>query len=208
VQSVDPGEVNWMTAGRGIVHSERTAADLRARGFDLHGIQSWIALPDGKEEVEPAFTHHPASDLPIISHGDTTMTLVAGEAFGERSPVPTHSPLFYLHAEVKAGDVIPLPSDYAERAVYLVSGELDIAGERYGAMQMMVLSAGSEPIIIATKPSCVLLIGGAPLASDRIVWWNFSSSSRERLEAAKADWREGRFAPVPGETEFIPLPDR
>ena len=207
VQLVNPGEVNWMTAGRGIVHSERTPPDLRAKGFDIHGIQSWIALPDGQEEVAPAFTHHEAGDLPVIRKGGVTLTLVAGEAFGERSPVPTHSPLFYVHAEAEAGSTIPLPSGYEERAYYLVTGELDIAGERIGATRMMVIAPGVEVTAKATKPSCVMLIGGAPLASDRIVWWNFSSSSRERLEAAKADWLAGRLGQVPGETEFIPLPD-
>jgi len=208
VQLVNPGEVNWMTAGRGIVHSERTPPDLRARGFDIHGIQSWIALPDGQEDVAPGFTHHPATDLPVIRNGATTMTLVAGEAFGERSPVPTHSPLFYLHAEAPAGGVIAMPAEYEERAFYLVSGELEIAGEKYDATRMMVIAPGVEVTATATKPSTVMLIGGAPLASDRIVWWNFSSSSRERLEAAKQDWLEGRFGSVPGETEFIPLPEK
>lgn len=207
VQSIEPGAVNWMTAGKGIVHSERTPEELRASGFDMHGIQSWIALPDGCEEVDPTFTHHPASSLPTIQRADTALTLIAGEAFGETSPVHTYSPLFYLHAEAPAGAEIPLPTEHAERAIYIVAGELELAGERYRQNQMIVLATDAEPTVVAKESSRLMLLGGAPLASDRTIWWNFSSSSKARLEAAKDAWRNGRFGQVPGETEFIALPD-
>jgi redox-sensitive bicupin YhaK (pirin superfamily) len=207
VQPIHPGAVNWMTAGKGIVHSERTPDALRATGFRMHGLQSWIALPDGCEEVEPAFTHHPAESLPTLRDADTAFTLIAGEAFGERSPVRTHSPLFYLHAESPAGARLPVPVDHAERALYVVAGELEIAGERHGPHRMIVLAPGAEPSVVALRPSRVMLLGGAPLGSDRTVWWNFSSSSPARIEAAKDAWRQGRFGRVPGETEFIPLPE-
>jgi len=207
VQNIEPGAVNWMTAGRGIVHSERTPDALRASGFEMHGLQIWIALPDGCEEVEPSFTHYPASSLPMIETNRLSMKLVAGEAFGQRSPVKTHSPLFYLHAEAQPQARIPLPDGYAERALYLVSGAITVDDETFGAGRMLVLREGADPAIVAAAASTVMLLGGAALASDRTVWWNFSASSRERLEAAKADWKNGRFGRVPGETEFIPLPD-
>ncbi len=206
VQPIEPGAVNWMTAGRGIVHSERTPDALRARGHALHGIQSWIALPDGAEEVEPSFAHHAAGALPRVRRPGVAMVLIAGEAFGERSPVRVHSPLFYLDARADAGAELPLP-DSAERALYVVSGEVEVDGERIAPQRMLVLAPGAAPALRARAESRVMLLGGAPLVSDRIVWWNFSSSSRERLEAAKRAWREGRFPPVPGDDEFIPLPE-
>ncbi len=208
VQLIEPGAVNWMTAGRGIVHSERTPDALRATGFEIHGIQIWIALPDGAEEVEPSFTHHPAASLPRIERAGTSLTLIAGAAFGERSPVPTHSALFYLHAEASAGAQIPLPDEPAERAIDVVSGAVDVAGTRVARGQMAIIAAAVAPTLTALSASRVMLLGGEPLASDRTVWWNFSSSSKARIDTAKEDWRSGRFASVPGETEFIPLPDR
>jgi redox-sensitive bicupin YhaK (pirin superfamily) len=207
VQSIEPGAVNWMTAGKGIVHSERTPDGLRSRGFDMHGLQIWIALPDGFEEVEPSFTHHPAGSLPVIRNEDALMTLIAGEAFGQRSPVKTFGPLFYLHVEAKRGADLSLPPGYAERALYIVDGEIKVDRQVFGPGRMLVLKEGSQPDISATEKSTVMLLGGAPLASDRMVWWNFSSSSKERLESARADWKNGRFGQVPGETEFIPLPE-
>ena len=208
VQNIEPGAVNWMTAGKGIVHSERTPDELRATGFEMHGLQIWIALPDGSEEIEPSFHHHSAGSLPTIEQEGIKMNLVAGEAFGQRSPVKTHSPLFYLDVRAEAGVEIPLPDEYPERAVYLVSGEITIDSETYSAPRMLVLKQGTRPTITAISASRLMSLGGAPLASDRTVWWNFSSSSKARLEAAKADWKEGRFGQVPGETEFIPLPEK
>lgn len=208
VQNIEPGAVNWMTAGKGIVHSERTPDELRATGFDMHGLQIWIALPDGKEEIEPSFHHHPTGSLPTFEKEGVRMRLVAGEAFGQRSPVTTHSPLFYLDVEAQAGAAIPLPDEYPERAVYVVSGEIEIDSETYHGPRMLVLNEGVRPAITAKTTSRLMLLGGAPLASDRTVWWNFSSSSKARIEAAKQDWKEGRFGQVPGETEFIPLPEK
>ncbi len=207
VQTIEPGAVNWMTAGKGVVHSERTPEELRAAGFDMHGIQCWIALPDGHEEVEPSFAHHPADALPVIRRSDIVLRLIAGEAYGQQSPVQTFSSLFYAHAEAQPGADIPLPARYPERAIYIVSGELNVAGTRYGQHQMIVLSQGAAPAIVARLPSRLMLLGGAALESERTVWWNFSSSSQGRIEAAKDDWKNGRFGQIPGETEFIPLPD-
>lgn len=207
VQSIKPGAVNWMTAGSGIVHSERTPDALRKTGFEMHGLQIWIALPDGQEEVMPSFNHHPAGTLPKIQRGRVHMTLVAGEAFGQRSPVLIYSPLFYLDVCATEGEEIPIPTGYAERALYLVDGEILVDDAVVGPRRMVVLTAESEPTIRVMKDCRLMLLGGAPLASDRTVWWNFSSSSKARLELAKEVWRNGRFDPVPGETEFIPLPD-
>lgn len=207
VQPIEPRAVNWMTAGRGIVHSERTPDALRATGSRLHGIQSWIALPDGQEEVAPSFTHHPTTTLPVIEQDGASITLIAGEAFGERSPVHTYSPLFYLHMEAPPGTVFRLPGDYPERAFYVVHGEVEVSGQAYGEYQMIVLAPGREVVMKTSAQSCVMILGGTPLSSDRTVWWNFSSSSPARLDQAKQDWREGRFEKIPGETEFIPLPE-
>jgi hypothetical protein len=207
VQAIEPGAVNWMTAGRGIVHSERTPDDIRASGHTLHGLQSWIALPDGQEEVEPSFTHIPSSALPVIDCNGYAMTLIAGSAFGKTSPVTTHSPLFYLHADVPAGASIPVPEDFAERALYVVDGEISVADQTFGAHHMVVLEGDGSVGVRAIGAASVMLLGGAPLESERIVWWNFSSSSGARLEAAKQDWVKGRFDGIEGETEFIPLPE-
>lgn len=207
VQPIRPGAVNWMTAGRGIVHSERTPQALRRDGFALHGLQIWIALPDGFEEVEPTFTHHPRETLPIIEGDGVSMTLIAGEALGARSPVKTWSQLFYLHIQAQAGASVMVPDEAEERAVYVVSGEVEVAGQPLTEGQMAVLSNKKHVTVKSLADTCLMLMGGEPLASDRTVWWNFSSSSKARLEQAKADWRNGRFAQIPGETEFIPLPE-
>jgi len=206
VQSIEPGAVNWMTAGRGIVHSERTSEAKRATGFAIHGLQIWIALPDGQEEIEPSFAHYPAGSLPLIAQEKVEMSLVAGEAFGQRSPVHVHSPLFYLDVRAQPGANIAMPGQYEERALYIVEGELKIDQETFAERHMVVLAPGCQPEITALTESRVMMLGGAPLASDRIVWWNFSSSSRARIDQAKADWKTGRFDPVPGDSEFIPLP--
>lgn len=207
VQDIEPGAVNWMTAGAGIVHSERTPDALRAASFEMHGIQSWIGLPEPQEQVEPSFTHHPADSLPVIRREGASLTLVAGEVFGERSPVRTFSPLFYLYAEAQAGAEIPMPQQFAERAIYIVDGALEIAGERFAQHQMVVLAEGSRPEVAATETSRLMLLGGAPLPGDPTIWWNFSSGSQARIQAAQDLWREGGFPTVPGETEFIPLPE-
>lgn len=208
VQSIQPGAVNWMTAGRGIVHSERTGPDARARGTRLHGIQSWVALPLEHEETDPAFVHHPADTLPAIMGEGLKMRLIAGTAFGERSPVETLSPMFYADADLDAQASVTLPDEYDDRAAFIVGGTVSVAGQGYDAGKMLVFKARREARITASEPTKLLLLGGAPVDGERHIWWNFVSSSLARMEQAKADWKSGRFAGVPGETEFIPLPEK
>ncbi len=205
-QAIEPGAVNWMTAGRGIVHSERTDPQRRASGGRLHGIQAWVALPVEHEEVEPAFHHHGAATLPRFERDGVGLTLIAGSAFGHESPVTVFSRLFYLDAIMPAGRGIVLPAEYPERAVYVAEGELTVDGETVSAGECAVLMPDVLPRLDATADSRVMLLGGDAL-EPRIIWWNFVSSRRERIEQAKRDWREGRFEPVPGETDVIPLPE-
>ncbi len=204
-QAIEPGAVNWMTAGRGIVHSERTDPQRRASGGRLHGIQAWVALPVEHEEVEPAFHHHGAATLPRFERDGVGLTLIAGSAFGHESPVTVFSRLFYLDAIMPAGRGIVLPAEYPERAVYVAEGELTVDGETVSAGECAVLMPDVLPRLDATADSRVMLLGGDAL-EPRIIWWNFVSSRHERIEQAKRDWREGRFDPVPGETDVIPLP--
>ncbi|WP_374299868.1 pirin family protein [Ferrovibrio sp.] len=207
VQPIRPGDVNWMVAGRGIVHSERTRDELRRSGSALHGIQSWLALPQAHEETAPDFRHYPAAGLPEVELPGARMRLIAGKAFGAVSPVQTFAPMFYLDAVLDDEAVLPLPEDYEERAVYVAIGVVMLDGERYEAGSMLVLRPGSRPRIAAQGPARLMLLGGAPLDGERHLWWNFVSSSKERIEQAKADWRAGRFVMVPGDPEFIPLPE-
>jgi redox-sensitive bicupin YhaK (pirin superfamily) len=207
-QVIRPGAINWMTAGRGIAHSERTPPELRKTGSRIHGLQIWVALPTAHEEVEPDFHHHPAESLPSLELEGAKLCVLVGSAFGRTSPVRTMSPLFYVEAKLAAGARVTVPSEPRERAVYVVSGAIDCAGERVAPRHMLVLGAGSEAIVVADQPSHIVMIGGEPLDGPRHIWWNFVSSSEERIEQAKRDWREGRFGKVYGdETEFIPLPD-
>lgn len=208
VQRIEPGEVNWMTAGHGIVHSERTPPDLRGNGSRMHGLQFWVALPDGSEEIAPSFAHHAAHELPAIDSGAIRMILVAGEAFGKRSPVPVHSRLHLVDVQASPGDEIPLPLDHPERAVYVAEGEIEIGRHRIPAGRLAQLRESPVRSLTALTPARLVLIGGDPLASDRIVWWNFCARTRERLESAKQAWEDDRFPQVPGETERIPLPRR
>ncbi|MCE7949838.1 MAG: pirin family protein [Xanthomonadales bacterium PRO7] len=206
VQVIRAGDVNWMTAGRGIVHSERTPAAERAAGQSMHGIQTWVALPKDAEEVAPEFHHHAAATLPAWESNGVRLRLVAGETFGRRSPVHTFSRLFYVAAEFSAGAAMAVPAEHSERAVYATDSPITVAGVELAVAQMAVLPAGMDVEIRADGPARVILCGGDPLDGDRHLWWNFVSSSRERIEKAKADWAAMRYAPVPGETEFIPLP--
>ncbi len=208
VQAIRPGDVNWMTAGRGIVHSERTPSGLRIDGSPLHGLQLWIALPKAFEETEPAFSHHPEAALPLIRLGQTTLRLIVGSAFGVTAPVMTFSPMFYLDAPMAEGAAFDLPPEYEERAVYVVSGEAEALGQVLREGQMLVLPPGETVSIRALSIARIVVLGGAPLDGPRFIWWNLVSSSRERIEQAKLDWAEGRFEKVPGETEFIPLPEK
>ena len=205
VIDIAPGAVNWMTAGRGIAHSERTPTALRASGHLMHGIQSWVALPEAHAEDSPAFAHHPAATLPTITFDGARRTLIAGSAFHATSPVAALSSMFYIDVEVESDARVELPSDHEERAAYVVSGSIEIDGERFGAGQMLVFAPGAAASFAATAAARVMLFGGEPLGEVH-VFWNFVSRSEDRIEKAKADWRAGRFAAVPGETEYIPLP--
>jgi redox-sensitive bicupin YhaK (pirin superfamily) len=205
-QDIKPAEVNWMTAGRGITHSERFER-LRRDGGPIHGIQSWVALPERDEETEPAFAHHEGSDLPHGDDGGLSWRLIAGAAFGAKAAVRTYSPIFYLHCSLQAGASLQAPEDYSERAAYVAAGEIEAEGNVFGAGQMIVFAAGAPAVVRAVRPSTVMLLGGEPLGP-RFIEWNFVSSSKDRIEQAKADWRAGRMKlPVADDQEFIPLPD-
>ena len=211
VQPIRPGEVNWMTAGRGIAHSERTPREMRAAGSNLFGIQSWVALPLRHEEDAPAFAHHGAGELPLVEGEGKRVHLITGSLYGARSPVRTLSEMFYADAELEAGARLPVPADQEERAAYVVEGEVTLSGDggAFGAGQLLVFKPGAEITLAAPKSSSarVMLLGGEPMDGRRHIWWNFVSSSSERIEQAKEDWKAGRFAPVPEETESIPLPE-
>jgi redox-sensitive bicupin YhaK (pirin superfamily) len=204
-QPIHPAEVNWMTAGRGITHSERFEK-ARAQGDLMHGIQSWVALPDAEEETDPAFTHYGSGDLPVSEEGAVRTRLLAGEAFGAKAGVKTHSPLFYAHWDLGAGARVKLPAEYTERAAYVVAGSVEVGGHTYGTGQMLVFTKGADAVLKATSPSIVMALGGEPVGP-RFIDWNFVSSSKERIEQAKADWRAGRMKlPDLDAREFIPLP--
>jgi redox-sensitive bicupin YhaK (pirin superfamily) len=208
VQAIRPGDVNWMTAGRGIVHSERTPAPLRAGGGRVHGIQTWVALPRGHEEAAPAFAHHAAATLPVVELPGVTVRVIAGTAFGARSPVDVFSPTLYATADLAPGATLVVQPEHEERAVYVAEGSASVADAALAPGQMAVLPPGGEVAIRAAAVSRIMLVGGAKMDGPRFIWWNFVASSRERIERAKADWREDRFPPVPGETERIPLPEK
>jgi redox-sensitive bicupin YhaK (pirin superfamily) len=205
VQPIRPGEVNWMTAGRGVTHSERFET-LRAHGGRMDGIQTWIALPDGDEEIAPSFDHHAADSLPAYEGGGMTARLIAGEAFGAKSPVNIHSPMFYVHWTLEPGARAEIPTQYPERALYVASGEVEVAGQTLSDGQMAVFQPGHALVVHALSPAVVMLLGGEPVGP-RFIEWNFVSSSKERIEQAKADWRAGRMKlPDADDQEFIPLP--
>jgi len=205
VQAIRPGAVNLMTAGRGIVHSERAGEDLQVTSR-LHGIQSWMALPDGHEETDPAFVHHPAEALPEMNADGARVRVIIGEAYDKTSPVGVRSRTLYLECRLAAGAELALPQSHAELAAYVVSGEVEIDQCRYGEGVMAVAHAGRVVTVTARADSLVMVIGGDPVGA-RHIWWNFVSSSHQRIEAAKSDWKERRFADVPRDPEFIPLPD-
>lgn len=207
MQAIEPGAVNWMTAGRGIVHSERSDNELRKRRQKLYGIQIWVALPRQYEETEPDFTHYAADVLPQIDGEGKTVRVIAGSLFGKASLVKTFSKLFYADAAFDAGASLLLNNEYEERGIYLLEGHVDIHGQRFEPGRLLAFSSGDEITIKALSAARFVLFGGEPLDSPRHVWWNFVSSSRERIEQAKSDWKSGRFAPVPGDSEFIPLPE-
>jgi redox-sensitive bicupin YhaK (pirin superfamily) len=207
VQPIRPGEVNWMTAGRGIAHSERTAPDVRAAGHRLWGLQSWVALPDGREEDAPSFLHFGSDALPAMERDGVALRLIAGAAFGATSPVPALSPMFYADASMRIRSQLALPADYEERAAFIVQGALEVDEEVFNAGTLLIFAPGAKADITAFGNSRIALLGGAPVG-ERHIWWNFVSSSQARLDQARADWKQGRFARVPGDDEFIPLPER
>ena len=210
VQAIRPGDVNWMTAGRGIVHSERTDAALRAKGFDLHGLQSWVGLPKEFEEVEPSFHHHPSASLPEWREGGVALKLIAGRSFGRESPVKVYAETLYVAAVFEPGATLTLPDEHDERAIYVASGSVVCGdGEAVAAGELAVFAPGAAvPLSAGADGAKTMLLGGAAMDGPRHMWWNFVSSSKERIEQAKADWRAQTLGHVPGETEFIPLPER
>ncbi len=204
VQRIEPGAINWMTAGRGITHSERTPDDLRHVSRRSHGLQLWAALPAADEEIEPGFAHTPAAAIPQLEVGGADVRVLVGSAFGATSPVVVRSPTLYLDITLRAGDAFPLPPA-TERALYGVSGGFELDGSAQPPNRMLVLAEGDEPMLSASGDARLVLIGGAPLGP-RHLYWNFVSSRKQRLVQAADDWAAQRFPPVPGETEFIPLP--
>ena len=208
LQAIRPGEINWMNAGRGIAHSERTGPALRASGSRLHGIQIWVALPREHEESAPSFAHYSRDLLPFVDRGNARIRVLAGSAFGLHSPVRTFSDLFYVDAELEDGAVLEIPADREERAAYVLEGAVTSGDQRFEGPIMLVFRSGEDAWLQAAGNARVLLVGGAPLDGPRHIWWNFVSSSRERIEKAKRDWKEGRFARVTGDgDEFVPLPE-
>jgi redox-sensitive bicupin YhaK (pirin superfamily) len=204
---IHPGDVNWMTAGRGIVHSERTPPDERHHGQNLHGIQVWVALPRTHERIEPEFHHHGAEVLPKVTRDGASLVVIAGDAFGVASPVRVYAPMFFVEARLEAGATLTMPEQHAEWGAYVVEGAARFGDLELGALDMGVAYEGEPPVLTAHEPSLVMLFGGAPLDGERHLWWNFVASSPELIEAAKADWSEGRFPTVPGDAyERIPLP--
>jgi redox-sensitive bicupin YhaK (pirin superfamily) len=211
---IDPGDVNWMIAGRGITHSERTSPEVRAKPkSSLFGIQTWVALPDDAEDTDPGFEHRGKADLPFLEGEGKQVRLILGSAYGERAPVRTFSEMFYADAMLEAGARLPLPVDHEDRGLYILEGQIEIAGRRFDAGQMMVFRPGDPITIAAVAPTRLMLLGGETFSGPRYIWWNFVASSREKIEAAKEAWRQGDWAqgsfhlPPDDAAEFIPLPE-
>lgn len=207
VQAIEPGAVNWMTAGSGIAHSERTPPELRQQASRIFGMQSWVALPKTQEEIAPSFVHHGAATLPSFEMDGNQVRVIAGSVFGATAPVATASPLFYAEIRMPAGSSLAVPPEHQERAVYLIDGQIELDGKAFEAARLLVLKHGPALRLKALTPVHLLLLGGEPMDGPRYIWWNFVSSSQDRIEAAKADWKARRFDRVIGETEFIPLPE-
>ena len=208
VQDIRPGDVNWMTAGRGIAHSERTPVDVRGAQHPVHGMQTWVALPRSHEETTPAFYHHSAASLPVIERPGVTLRVIAGRAFGEESPVAVFADTFNVAVDMDAGAEFEIDARPVERALYLLEGEVQLDGADIPVQHLVVLDRGASHRLRARTPVKAMLLGGEPLDAPRHMWWNFVSSSKDRIEQAKQDWLDDRFGKIEGETEFIPLPDR
>jgi redox-sensitive bicupin YhaK (pirin superfamily) len=207
IQEIQPGAMNLMTAGRGIAHSERTPDVQRQNGQKMLGLQSWIALPKGSEEIAPSFQHYGADSLPTVKDTGFTARVIAGASFGAKSPVDMVSPWFYTEVALDQGMTVPLDPDHEERAIYVIDGEIEIANERYEGPRLLIFLPGDRITVKANTPARMMFLGGDALEGPRHIWWNFVSSSKERIEQAKQDWKSGRFAHVPNEHEFIPLPE-
>lgn len=206
-QVIKPGEVNWMTAGKGIAHSERFEDPAVLAGGELEMLQTWVALPEKDEESDPSFINYKSEILPVYTDKGIWMRLIAGDAFGLGNTVKTHSPLFYLHASIQQGTRFGLPKEHPERAIYIAKGALEISGRSYHAGQMLVFTQGVDPVILAKEACTLMLLGGEPLG-ERFIWWNFVSSRKERIEQAKADWKSGKIILPPNDNhEFVPLPE-
>jgi redox-sensitive bicupin YhaK (pirin superfamily) len=206
-QVIKPGEVNWMTAGKGIAHSERFEDPSVLAGGQLEMIQTWVALPEKDEEANPAFDNYKSDVLPVYTDKGIWMRLIAGNAFGLNNSVKTHSPLFYLHAAIEKGAKFGLPREHSERGIYIVKGQLELSGRVYNAGQMLVFSKGVDPVLLAKEASVLMLLGGEPLG-ERYIWWNFVSSRKERIDQAKSDWQNGKIILPPNDNkEFVPLPE-
>jgi redox-sensitive bicupin YhaK (pirin superfamily) len=207
VQRIEAGAVNWMTAGRGIAHSERSPAEDRPTGPRLHGIQTWVALPQKDEQAAPDFSHHPRTSIPLITVSGAYLHLIAGSAFGRTAPTPTRSPMFYMAVEMEAGASFELPSEYEERGVYAVAGDVEVEGSLLPPHHLAVAAGERSTRVAARTAARLMLLGGAPLDGERFIWWNFVSSSRTLIDEAAERWARGAFSSVPGEAEFIPLPE-
>ncbi len=208
LQDINPGDVNWMTAGRGIAHSERTPSELREGGQPLHGMQTWVALPKPHEETDPAFHHHAATSLPRFERGGASLRVIAGRAYGEESPVRVFTDTLNVAIDLDANAEIAIDASHPERALYVLDGEAQLDGADIPKRHLVLPDPGSPAILRAKTPVKAILFGGEPLDAPRHLWWNFVSSSKERIEQAKQDWQDGRFGEIQGETEFIPLPER
>jgi redox-sensitive bicupin YhaK (pirin superfamily) len=208
VETLRPRDVNWMTAGRGIAHSERSPDTVQAKGGSFLGQQIWVALPRAAEEMSPTFAHHPERALPLLEAGGVAVTVVAGEAYGKRSPVRTYSDLMFLSICLEPGARLQLPSDHVERAAYVISGEVEVVGQSgaFGDTQLIVFRPGAEVVLKCPRGARLTLLGGEPFPEPRHIFWNFVSSTKERIEQAKDEWRSGRFPKIPGETDFVSLP--
>ena len=208
VQEILPGDVNWMTAGLGIAHSERTGPEARAAGHRLHGIQTWVGLPTADEETGPHFQHFKAAQLPEMERQDVKLRLMAGNAFGLSAPVRVFSPIFYADARFDTGGAFTFQDEHEERAIFITEGQIQINAETHNAGKMLVLDKDEVISMFAEAPARAILFGGAPLDGPRHIWWNFVSSSRDRIERAKQEWKDGKFGLIPGDDqEFIPLPE-
>ena len=208
LQDINPGDVNWMTAGRGIAHSERTPAELREGGLPLHGMQTWVALPRPREEDAPAFHHHAAASLPRVERKGATLRVIAGTAYGEASPVDVFSDTLNVAIDLEADAEIAIDATHRERALYILEGDAQLDGADLPARHLVLPDRGSPAVLRAKTPVKAMLFGGEPLDAPRHLWWNFVSSSKDRIEQAKQDWLEGRFGTIADETESIPLPER